>query len=246
MKNLHFKGYAVELTVVHINDEELDSIHNGEVDSHDVRDEMKAIHSFYNILPEEGTFFDENDNEVKVNFVTLRCSNIGEPTGKLYPTGFDDIADGFLEHVDSSEEWDEIQTKLINAKQFVKDENDQAVLSDPDIEKTIKREIFRNDLEDIEILVSVVSVEKGYWEIEIPEGFDLNKPITIGTHEIEYSGHQVGVFIMQYNNEKLLFDSLTSELESSGSETKSTVIFAMTDIEYDNGSLVSREINEIG
>lgn len=244
MKNLHFKGYAVELTVVHVNDEEFDSIQNEEVDSYEVRDEMNAIHSLYNILPEEGTFFDENDNEVEVRFVTLYVSNIGEPSGKLYDISFDDLADGgFAEHIDLKE-WDGIQSKLINAKQFVKDEDDQVVLSDHDIKETLEREICGNDLEDIEILVSVVSVEKGYWEIEIPEGFDLNKPITIGTHEIEYSGHQVGAFIMQYNNEKLLLDTLTSELDSS--DTKSTVIFGMTDIEYDEGRLMSDEIDEIG
>jgi hypothetical protein len=257
MKSLHFKGHAVELTIVHVNDEELDSIHNGEVDSHEVRDEMNAIHSLYNILPEEGIFFDENDNEVEVNFVTLYCSKIGEPFEKVSELLFDDMA-GFLADfgviygdamaIAMAQEGGigvEIQAKLINAKQFLdNDEDDDIVLSDPDIEKTIERVICGKDLEDIEILVSVISVEKGYWKIEIPEGFDLNKPITIGTYEIECSGQQVGAFIMQYNNEKILLDTLTSELDSS--ETKSTVIVAMTDIEYDKGFLESVEINEIG
>lgn len=243
MKSLYFKGYAAEVTVVNVDEEEFDSIQNEEVDSYEVRDEMNAIHPLYNILVEEGTFLDENDNEVEVNFIPLYCSNIGEPIENLYPLSFDELAEGFLADVDI-EEWDEIQTKLINAKQFVKNEDDEIVLSDPDIKKTMQNMMCVDDLEGIETLVSVVSIEKGYWEIEIPEGFDLNKPIAIGTYEIEYSGQQIGAIIMQYNNEKLLLETLINDVDTS--QTKSTVILTMTDIEYNEGRLMSDELDEIG
>lgn len=242
MKKLYFRGKAVELTVVNVDDEELERINEASVEVDEIRDEMNQVYSLYNILPEEGTFVDENDEEVAIEFVTIYASNIGEPLGKLYDYTFDDLAEGFAAHIDI-EEWDSVQSKLVEKKHFV-DNDGEVVLSDAKIKETFTNAFCAEDLEDINQLVSVISVEDGVWEIELPEEFDTDQPVAIGTHEIEYNGFQIGAFVMQYNNEKLLLDELTSELESS--DTEGTEVLVMTEIEYNEeaGRLMSEEIEE--
>ncbi len=244
MKKLFFKGKAIELNVVNVSDDEFESINDGEVDVEEIRDEMDVIYTLYNIIPEEGEFLDEDDNPVEIDTTTLYGSNIGEPLGDLYNYTYDDLSWGFESHIeDEGEKVEEAQVKLVENKQFI-DEDGELILVDSEIKKLFQRRMATStDLYDVEQLVSVVSTEEGYWEIEIPEGFDLSKRITICTHEIEHKGIEAGLIILQYNNGKLLTDELVIELDSS--ETEETEVFSMTEIEYDGTRLMSEEIDEI-
>jgi hypothetical protein len=243
MKKLYFKGQLIELNVSSIDEGILDGIRDGEYDSYDVRDEMPNIYMKYNVSLDNGVFLDEDDNIVDINYITMYASNIGEPLLK-FDSSYLDVG-GLIEAIASSyseDEFDKIYDELDDSEQF---QNDKCL--DSNIIEMFNSEFAMHEddaSEYFEVLASVKSTEKGFTEIVIPEEFDTSLPMTIATHEIEITGEQMGVLIMQYNKGKLLVSPIEVELESS--ETISTEIYYMSDIE-DNGEgrLCSDDFEEI-
>jgi hypothetical protein len=242
-KKLYFKGHLIELNVSSIDEDSLEGIRDGDYDSYDVRDEMPNIYMKYNVSLDNGVFLDEDDNVVKVNYITMYASNIGEPLLKFDSSSLD--VGGLIETIASSyseDEFDKIFDALDDSEQFKSDR-----CLDSNIIEIFNAEfaMHKDDASDeFEVLASVKTTEKGFAEIVIPEGFDTKLPMSIATHEIEFTGEQMGLLIMQYNNGKLLVSPLEVELESS--DTISTEIYYMEDIE-DNGCgrLCSDNFDEI-
>lgn len=240
MKKLEFKGNVIELNVCLASYDELESIKDGDYDSDYIRDEMGGnIFTQYNIeLTSGGVFIDDNNNIIKLKHLPIYCSNIGEPLLSL--NEIDTL--GIIEAISElyGDDFDSVYDKISNNGQF---ENMKCI--DNDLLEIFRRAISVNvDGSDIENLVSVKNIENGIFDIIIPEGFDINLPMCIGTHEIEFTGEQIGTVIMQYNNGKILASQLEIELDSSTTESSS--IYVMTELEVDDdGRIMSDEFDEI-
>lgn len=238
MKKLYFKGSLIELNVSSIDEDDLEGFREGDYDSDDIRDgDMENIFNQYNVELESGIFKDEDDNIVDIKFIPIYCSNIGEPLLELKELWSDDIIETISDSY-GEDGFDTVYEELSNNGQF-KD----GTFIDPVLLETFRDMISVNEGEP-DILVSSKSIEDGDGEIIIPDEFDKSKPICIGTHEIEFTGDQIGTVIMQYNNGKLLVRPLEFELESS--TTEYTDIYYMVGIEVNsNGRIMSEDFDQI-
>jgi len=245
MGQLNYEGRIAELNVSSVTEDELEGIRDGDFESDEIRDEMNNIHMCYNVIMDEGKFLDENDDEVEINYSTIYCSNIGEPLLRCSQWGFDMVIE-MVSDAYGEDGFDAVYDTLKGNGQFDEDLN----VIDEDIIEKLNRFFTvygssedEDDEEFIENVASVISTEKGDLSIEIPDSFDMSKPITIGTHEVEMNGYQIGVFIMQFNNGKLLFEQIDPELDSS--TTKGTDIYYMANVEDDDGRMLSDDFDEV-
>ena len=230
MGKIYFSGRIAELNVSSINDEELELIQDGECDSDVVRDEMTNIFMCYNAIVGEGEFIDEEDDEIDVDFMPIYCSNIGEPA--LDTTTFygEDIIDHFAD-VLGGDSYDEFFEKLKNNGQF----NEDMEIIDPELVSVLKSaySVHGEDSEDIEHLASVVSIEKGDLYYDVSEEIDVEDHFLIGTHEIEDTGTQIAVIIIQCVDGKIKMEELEPELDSSS--TQYTTVYYMNDVSTEEG-----------
>lgn len=230
MTKLFFKGYLAEICIFSADEDEVERINEQDYGIEDIRDKLKNIYSFYNIITNEGIFQDENDIVLTLKHSSVHCSNIGEPllnVDRFYGDSLmEDVSDSY-----GAEEFYSVYNVLNQNSQF-----DDKYITDQKIDNQMRSLFCIGDDVLIENVVSVITIEKGLVEISIPEKFDINKPITIVSHEIECKNIHVGQFLTQFNNGKLLMEPLEINLHSS--VTKTNDIYYMSRIEIEEGRIV--------